>query len=157
MMLQSQHGIQKEIRQLANGIIKNGVLEELLKQSIMLGNIMKRDLVTLDHTNTAYDASVLMIQKGVGCIVVTAYGKPFGIITERDIVCAAAGLKMSLRKLALNVLASRPIIFANQYQTVEEAAELMRKYNIRRLLIIDKDEIIGIVTTRDLAMYLPIA
>lgn len=157
MMLQeSRNEIQKEIRQMADDVIRNGVLEELFKQSITLGSIMKRDLVTLDHTKTAYDAALLMIQKGVGCVVVTAYGKPFGIITERDIVCAVAGLKIPLRNLVLSVLASRPIICVEVSQTVEEAAELMRKYNIRRLLIVNKDEIVGIVTTRDLSVYLPI-
>lgn len=156
MMLQeSRHGIQKEMRQIADDLIRNGVLEELFKQSVMLRSIMKRDLVTLDHAKTAYDAAVLMIQKGVGCVIVTAYGKPFGIITERDIVCAVAGLKIPLRNLVLSILASRPLICAMACQTVEEAAELMRKYNIRRLPIIDDNKIVGLVTARDLSVYLP--
>lgn len=158
MMLQeSRQEIQKEIRQIAGDLIRKGVLEELFKQSVVLiGSIMKRDVVTLDHTKTAYDAAILMIQKGVECIVVTAYGKPFGMITERDIVCAVAGLKMPIRNLILSILASRPLICANPYQTVEEAVEIMRKYNIRRLPIMDEDEIVGMITTRDLAMYLPL-
>lgn len=156
MLQENQQGAHKEIRRIVDNLIRNDVFEELFKQNVILiGNIMKRDVVTLDHTKTAYDAAMLMIQKGVGCIVVTAYGKPFGIITERDIVCAVAGLKIPIRNLVLSLLASRPLICAKPSQTIEEAADLMRKYNIRRLPIVDEDKIVGIVTARDLSMYLP--
>lgn len=88
-------------------------------------------------------------------MVVTACGKPFDIITERDIVCTVTGLKVPIRNL-LSVLVSRPLICATPSQTIEEAADLMRKYNIHRLPIVDKVKIVGIVTARDLAIYLPL-
>jgi CBS domain-containing protein len=64
------------------------------------------------------------------------------------------GLKIPLENLILSFLASKPLIYAKPYQTVEEAADIMRKYNIRRLPIVDKDKIVGLVTARDLAILL---
>lgn len=148
------HEIQK-IREISDDLMRNGILEVLLEQSIMpVKNIMIKDVARLDHTQTAYDAAMLMIKKGVGYVVITAYDKPFGMITERDIVCAVAGLNIPIRNLILSFLASRPLIYAKPYQTIEAAADIMRKYNIRRLPVLDGDKIVGIVTTRDLAMFL---
>jgi len=140
---------------ISDNLMRRGILEALFEQNIMpIGSIMKKDVASLDHTKTAYDAAILMMKKGVGCVVVTAYGKPFGMITESDIVCAVTGLNMPLENLILSFLASRPLIYAKPYQTVEEVADIMRKYNIRRLPIVDGDKIVGLVTVRDLAMLL---
>lgn len=151
----AMHEGPKDMLKISDSIMKSGTLGVLSDQGIMqIGSIMQRDVVSMDHTQTAYDAAMLMIKKGVGCVVVTAYGKPFGMVTERDIVCAVVGLKIPLENLILSFLASKPLIYAKPYQTVEEAADIMRKYNIRRLPVVDGDEIVGLVTARDLAILL---
>jgi CBS domain-containing protein len=147
----------KSALKIKDSFVRNNVLEDLYEQSTMpIGCIMRRDVVSLDHTHSAYDAAMLMIKKGVGCVVVTAYGKLFGMITERDIVCAVVGLNIPLRSLILSFLASKPLIYAKPHQTVEEAADIMKKYNIHRLPIVDIDKVVGLVTIRDLAMFLSV-
>ncbi|SMH70565.1 protein of unknown function [Candidatus Nitrosotalea okcheonensis] len=119
-----------------------------------IASIMTRDIVTLDHTKTAHDAIIAMMQKRTGSIIITAYGKPFGIVTERDLARIVAAVHVPARCLILSYLASRPLICASPTQTIQEASYLMGKYNIDHLPILEKDEIVGMVTTRDLAMYL---
>lgn len=119
-----------------------------------LASIMKRDVITMDHTKTAHDASTLMTEKRIGSVIITAYGKPFGIVTQRDLVRIMANLNISVKCLLLSFLASRPLIHANPTQTIQEAAGIMEKNNIDHLPIVEKDRIVGIVTTRDLAMSL---
>lgn len=144
----------KSIQEILDSFMKDGIIEDLYEQgAIPVGCIMRRDVVSLDHTHTAYDAAMLMIKKGVECIVVTAYGKLFGMITERDIVCTVVGLNIPLRNLILSFLASRPLICINPRQTVEEAVDIMKKYNICQLPVVDVDKVVGLVTTRDLAMF----
>lgn len=119
-----------------------------------IASIMKRDVITMDHTKTAYDASTLMTEKRIGSVIITAYGKPFGMVTQRDLVRIMANLNISVKCLLLSFLASRPLIHANPTQTIQEAARIMEKNNIDHLPIVEKDKIVGIITTRDLAMSL---
>jgi CBS domain-containing protein len=119
-----------------------------------INSIMTRDVLTLDQTKSAYDAATLMKEKMIGSVIITAYGKPFGIVTERDLVRIIPILYMPAQCLLLSFLASRPLICASPTQTIQEASNIMRKYNISHLPVLEKDKIIGMITTRDLAMYL---
>lgn len=119
-----------------------------------IGSIMTRDVLTLDHTKTAHDAAALMKEKRIGSVIITAYGKPFGIVTERDLARTISYLTIPTKCLILSFLASRPLICASPSQSIQVASEIMEKYNIDHLPVIEKDKIVGMVTTRDLAMYL---
>jgi len=119
-----------------------------------VASIMTRDVLTLDHTKTAHDAAILMKEKGIGSVIITAYGKPFGIVTERDLARAISYLNIPVKCLILSFLASRPLIYASPTQTIQEASEIMVKNNIDHLPILEKDKIVGMISTRDLAMCL---
>ncbi|MDE1769164.1 MAG: CBS domain-containing protein [Thaumarchaeota archaeon] len=119
-----------------------------------ISHVMKRDVITMDHLKTAHEAATLMAQKRAGCVIITAYERPFGIVTQRDLVRIMANLSISPKCLILSFLASRPLIYASPAQTIQEAAHIMEKNNIDHLPIVEKDKIVGIITTRDIAMSL---
>ena len=123
-------------------------------ERITMANVMTRDIITLDHTKTAHDAATTMMEKRIGSVIITAYGKPFGIVTERDLARLVAFLDIPAKSLILSFLASRPLICASTTQTIQEASDIMGIYNIDHLPILEQDKIVGIVTTRDLAKYL---
>src|SRR5579863_10114478 len=108
----------------------------------------------MEHTKTAYDEASIMRKKNIGSVIVTAYGKPFGIITEKDLARISGFLDVSTKSLLLSYLASRPLICARPTQTIQEAYNVMREYDISHLPVLEKDRIVGIITARDLAMYL---
>lgn len=111
--------------------------------------IMSTNVVSLDISKTAARAAALMTEKKVGSIIITKNNKPFGIVTERDLV------RRYSRDTLLECLASHPLIIAKPTTTVEEAAEIMLKNKIRKLPIADEDKpVIGIVTVTDLGMFL---
>ncbi|MDE1843954.1 MAG: CBS domain-containing protein [Thaumarchaeota archaeon] len=141
------------------GMIDDIVIEDSLKvafssDGIPIASIMTRDVITIDHTQTAHDAATIMMEKKIGSVIVTAYGKPFGIVTERDLARIMATMDISSRCLILSYLASRPLICASPTQTIQEASNIMGKHNIDHLPIFEKNKIVGMVTTRDLAMCL---
>jgi CBS domain-containing protein len=121
---------------------------------VTIASVMTFHVVTLDHTKTAYDAASIMKEKRVGSVIVTAYGQPFGIVTETDLARVSSFLGVPPKCLILSYLASRPLIYASPTQTIQEASAIMREYNIDHLPILEKNRIIGMITTRDLAMYL---
>lgn len=145
----------RQVQGIIDRIRKKEALDVLVKQSTThVEDIMTRDPVTLDHNKTVYDASVLMAKRRVGSVVVTHNGKPYGIVTERDIVRGIPGIDISLRNITLEEFASRPIIRVGPKETVEKATEIMMKNKIRRLAVVRGDKLAGIVTVSDLARFL---
>lgn len=111
--------------------------------------IMSRNVVSLDISKIAAHAADLMTEKRIGSIIVTKNGKAFGIVTERDLV------RRYLRETPLESLASLPLITAQASTTIEKAVEIMLKNKIRKLPIVDSNDIVvGIVTVTDLAIFL---
>ena len=121
---------------------------------VTIASVMTWNVITLDHTKTAYDAACIMKEKRIGSIIVTAYGKPFGIVTEKDLARISAFLNVPPKSLILSYLASRPLICVRPNQTIQEASDIMGQYNIDHLPVMEKDRIIGMITTQDIAMYL---
>jgi CBS domain-containing protein len=123
--------------------------EARLVKSTKIGKIMSTNIISLDISKTAAHAADLMTEKKVGCIIVTKNGIPFGIVTERDLI------RRYFRNTLLENLASHPLVTAEHTITVEKAVEIMLKSNVRKLPIIDQNNILtGIVTVTDLAMFL---
>lgn len=121
---------------------------------VTLASVMTWNVITMDHTKTAYDAAIVMTKNKIGSVIITAYEKPFGIVTEKDLVRISAFLGVPVESLILSYIASRPLICAKPTQTIQEASYIMREYDIDHLPILEKDKIIGMITSRDLAMYL---
>jgi len=121
---------------------------------ITVSSIMTRDVASMDHAKTAHDAAQMMLEKKIGSVIVTAYGKPFGIVTERDLARVMAIIDIPSNCLILSFLASRPLVCASSACTISEAAGIMAQYNIDHLPILENNKIVGMVTTHDLAMYL---
>jgi CBS domain-containing protein len=109
-------------------------------------------VVTADLDADALAVAQLMRDRNVGSVVVTGPGgDPVAMITDRD--------------LALRVLAdqrhagepvrdhvSRPLITGDPEMGLEEAAAVMVRHRIRRLPVIDGDDLVGIVTLDDIAV-----
>lgn len=145
----------KQVQNIIDKIKKNKALEVLVEHSkTPMEKIMTKGVVSLEYDKTVYDASVLMTKKGIGCIVVTAKGKPFGIVTERDIVKGISKIDISVKKILLEKFASRPLIYASSRQTVEDVVELMTKNRIHKLPIVQQEKVVGIVTIKDLLVFL---
>jgi signal-transduction protein with cAMP-binding, CBS, and nucleotidyltransferase domain len=110
---------------------------------------MSTNVVSLDISKTAAYAAALMTEKKVGSVIVIKNNRPFGIVTERDLV------RRYFRDTLLESLASHPLITAEPTTTVEKAAEIMLKNKIRKLPIVDENNTVaGMVTVTDLAMFL---
>jgi CBS domain-containing protein len=155
-VLENHHG---DIPHKILGRTDDKVLEDLFEiifrpDLVTIASVMTLNLITLDHTKTAYDAASMMRKKNIGSVIVTAYGKPFGIVTEKDLARISGFLDVSTKSLLLSYLASRPLICARPTQTIQEAYTVMREYDISHLPVLEKDRIVGIITARDLAMYL---
>jgi predicted transcriptional regulator len=154
--LETHHGdIQHKILSRTDYTSTEDLFEVIFRPDLVtIASAMTWNVITLDHTKTAYDATNIMKEKRIGSVIVTAYGKPFGIVTEKDLAHMSAFLDVPPKSLIFSYLASRPLICARPTQTIQEAADIMREYDIDHLPILEKDKIVGMIATQDIAMYL---
>ncbi len=114
-----------------------------------LGEAMVRDVVKVDYSTKVLDVCRLMGEKRIGSVLVEKEGKVFGIFTERDLISRVIpqkGLEEEVGKFA-----STPLITVSPDYSVKEAARIMADMKIRRLVIVNGEQILGIFTAADLA------
>ncbi|MEM2934013.1 MAG: CBS domain-containing protein [Methanocellales archaeon] len=116
---------------------------------IPVSQIMTKKVITIDINGNASDAAKEMIKHDVGSVIVMKKGEPVGIVTERDMVreVIASNIKPSEMKIA-NLMKS-PLITISPDSSLIEVAKKMVKMNIRRLPVVERGELQGIVTDTD--------
>ena len=93
----------------------------------------------------------VMVLKGVGVVpVVVEDGSIWGIITEHDLV---RELVEKIVGVKVGEVMTKEVITLPANATIKEAAETMVKYGIRRLPLLEGDNIWGIVTAKDIVRF----
>ncbi|MFQ5941398.1 MAG: cyclic nucleotide-binding/CBS domain-containing protein [Nitrososphaerales archaeon] len=113
--------------------------------------VMRKDVAKIEANKTVLDAARLITEKRVGCVIITSGIRSIGIVTERDLVSRVLAEPFDPSKVLVKDIATTPLFWISPEQTIKEAAELMVKYRIRRLPVIEKDALVGIITANDLA------
>ena len=112
---------------------------------------MTQPVVTADAAASLGEVAELMRDRNVGSVVVCERGRPLGVVTDRDVALAvvADGAERSERA---GDHATRPLVTGEVEMELEEAAAVMVQNRIRRLPVLDGDQLAGIVTIDDLAV-----
>ncbi|MDO9324235.1 MAG: CBS domain-containing protein [Methanoregula sp.] len=118
---------------------------------VPIGEVMKRNPTMIDITATVAKAAKAMCHEGVGSVIVLENNKPIGIVTEEDINCKVVAKDLKPSKVHVNEIMSTPLITVSVDKTSGDAAHMMVQHKVRRLPVVDDcNEVIGIVTVRDL-------
>lgn len=111
---------------------------------------MSKPVLTIKDDATLAAAAKKMVQKGVGCIVAVGKDKhPIGIITERDMLKVVAKLTDPKKTLVRDVM-SRKLKTLPVSASMLEVSRMMKQGKVRRILITQDGEIVGVVTASDL-------
>lgn len=126
-----------------------------IKSVIKVEDVMTKDVVTLSETSSARDVAIAISGKKIGSVIITSNGNPVGIITERDLIerVLAKGLDPD-KVLAKNIMSS-PLFVVDPKVGIMEAAKKMASLNIRRLVVVEKGKMVGIVTASDILSAAP--
>jgi CBS domain-containing protein len=117
--------------------------------SLGVDEFMTRDIVSVSQDETVADVAGRMGEKRVGSVIVLRNGKPSGIFTERDLLSKFLVQEKSL-DIPVGPTSSSPLITAPADISIHEAAKIMASQHVRRLPLIKKKQIAGIITARDL-------
>ena len=111
-----------------------------------------RKAITVSQSEPASALIYLMVRNDIGAIVVVEKEKPIGIITEKDVLERVVMENRDMYSTKAIDIMSKPVAYVEADNSVRNALKLMNKYQIRRLAVIDKGILIGIVTERRLSM-----
>jgi len=113
-------------------------------------DFMTKEVVIIDITKSALDAAKLLTSRDVGSLVVVRDGKAVGILTDRDIVVRAVSLGINVEKVKVGDIMSRPLVTVSPDTPMIEVARIMEQNSIRRVPVVENEEVVGIVTVSDM-------
>jgi len=114
----------------------------------------KQVLVTSPNT-TIRDVAKVMANHRVGCLVVMEENKIVGIITELDIIWKVVAGDLDPKTTMVQEIMSKKVVTVQADQTLEEASHLMIENEIKKLPVLEKDKLVGIITATDLISVQP--
>jgi CBS domain-containing protein len=123
----------------------------------VVSDIMSSPVVTVEGEVNVRDGALLMTDKRIGSIVITERGQPVGIVTERDMLERVVSLCRDPCETRMKGIMTSPLISTPSETNILDAMRKMRENRISRLLVMDKDKLLGIVSERDVIRAVSIA
>ena len=118
-------------------------------KTICVKDIMTKNVISVDSSVTVKDAAQMMEDTKVGAIVVTENNTPIGILTDRDFTIKIAAHEYPLTTPVKQVM-SHPLYSITPGESVWMIADFMYSIGIRKLPVIDDNQLVGIVTATDI-------
>ncbi len=117
-------------------------------------DIMEKNVVTIDEDSSVRDAAQLLKEKEISFIVITKNNKPIGVVTESDFVRKLIVDDKIASKTSLSEIMSYKFRSVEPSTDIEDAVQKMLNNKIRRLLVIDQEKLVGVITETDLTSFL---
>ena len=117
-------------------------------------DIMEKNVITINIDETANNAANQMKENDISFLVIIENGKPVGVVSERDFVQKLCINNQSSSDVKISDIMSYKFRWVKPTTKIEDAIQKMLNNNIRRLLILDDEKLVGVITQTDLASYL---
>ena len=120
---------------------------------------MQRDLELVSGTTSAMDAAVRMADKRIGCLVVQGEGpdsdqQPIvGLVSETDLVRKVMADDHADSTTPVAQIMSSSLQTIASSRSMLDASHVMEQHGVRHLCVADGEEIVGLVSIRDLVRY----
>jgi CBS domain-containing protein len=118
-----------------------------------VSEIMTSPVRTVSLGTTIAEAAGILAEEGIGSLVV-GEDRIEGIITETDIV-RSVGEGLDPEATTVDELMSEPVVTIRPHEPVRAAGERMGHNGVKKLPVAEDGTAVGIITTTDLALYLP--
>jgi CBS domain-containing protein len=112
--------------------------------------LQSRELYTVPDSTTVKDAVFYMAEKGVGLVPVMANGTLVGVFSERDLVKRVISKNKKIVDTIVDEVMTKDLIIASANEPNESILAKMKDARIRHILIIEKEQLIGVLSMRDL-------
>ena len=135
-------------------LIGGFILKLRMNRMSIARDIMSKKLVTLDSTVSAAEVAKIMDKNNVSCIVLTKDDKSQGIVTERDLLSKVIVANKKSSELMAREIMTSPVTAVSSLTPVDEIAQKMINKKIRRVVVVDNGQPLGIITVTDFVKHL---
>jgi CBS domain-containing protein len=108
-------------------------------------------IYTIPSAATVFDALQVMCEGNTGAVLVAEDEKIVGIFTERDYAREGEVKGRVAKETLVSDVMTKQMVLIKPETTLDECVELMGKYHVRHLPIVENERVVGIVSIRRLA------
>ncbi|RAL25680.1 CBS domain-containing protein [Thermoflavimicrobium daqui] len=119
-------------------------------------HIMSKNVVSVGPNDNIYEVACLMRDHNVGMLPVVENNQLYGVITDRDIVLRGVAEKKPNSSTVKDIMSSR-LVHGHPEMSIDEAARVMSEAQVRRLPVVENNQLIGVVSIGDMAVREPYA
>jgi len=117
-------------------------------------DIMSKNPISVSEDTTVKEALRTMDKNKISSLLVSCGGdRPFGIATRKDVIREII-IKDGDAGMQISKIMTTPLIFATPNLRIKDAAILIERYKVRRLPVLKKGEVVGMVSTSDIFKYI---
>jgi CBS domain-containing protein len=111
-------------------------------------------IISTTPEQSVQEASKLMLQRSVGCLVVTgAEGKIVGLLTEHDVLCRLVAEDRDASDTKVSEIMSRDVAIVEPERSLEEIEAIMRQQHLHYLPVAGEKELLGLLSMGDVLAY----
>jgi len=122
---------------------------------VLVREVMSKDVKVVRPDTSVKEIVATMNKFDIGSIIVVQSNRPVGIITERDILRRIVEPCLAPETLRAREVMTSPVISIHSTASIDEAAKIMVRKHIKRLLVISDETAVGILTFTDIVTQVP--
>ena len=127
-----------------------------LRTRMLVKDVMSSPVVITEEEDLTNHVARLMEEDDLGCVIVTNKdNKPIGIITERDLVIRVVSKNLKPDVVTAKEIMTAPLITIEPEATISDAARRMSRLDVRRLGVLYKGDLVGIISSKDILNVMP--
>ena len=123
--------------------------------SLKVEDVMVKDVSTISYRASVKRAAQVMNKHEIGCLIVVKGRKAVGIVTERDMLKRVVAKAANPQKTKVEEIMSHPLIVVEPDMDLEDAVKLMFEMKIKKLPVVEKGKLVGLISITDIARFHP--
>lgn len=117
-------------------------------------DIMNKKVISIEQEKNCLDAAKLLSEKDISFLVIIKNEKPVGVVSERDFARKISAENKIPSETPLSEIMSNKFRWVEPGTDIEVAVQKMLNSNIRRLLVLENEKLVGVITQTDLTEFL---
>ena len=113
-------------------------------------DLMVSDVVTIEPSTSVADAARQMIQQEKGPLPIVEGDRPVAIVTDRDLVAHVVAEGRDPSSTTVDDIATHDLVTIGPDQDVNDARQLMDQHQLDRILVVEGDRLVGIISEADI-------
>ena len=122
---------------------------------VVVRDIMSKAIKVVRPDTLVKEVVATMNKFNIGSIIVVKGDRPVGIITERDVLRRIVEPCLAPETLRAREVMTSPVVSIDANVSINEAANTMTKKRIKRLLVVEREKLVGILTFTDIVTQVP--